>query len=179
MDLQQCLRKTTSPQYRTNATKLSQGFDGLLRSVNISNHRAVSEIGRIRLFTFSVMLYISPVARGSRDHFMRRSALSVIALTCLLQGCITPYTTAFPSLSFMPAEYERREAQIHDPFPDINIGPDTGNRPPGFTQQRSETLRAQDRYFAALRRQQSGAPFPALDARPRTTGVKYPAAVER
>ena len=154
-------------------------FDDLLSSVNVLNHRNGSEIGKIRLFTISAILYISLVARGSREDFMRRSALSVIALTCLWQGCITPYTTAFPSLSFMPAEYERREAQIHDPFPDVSIGPDTGNRPPGFTQQRSETLRAQDKYFAALRRQQSGAPFPVLDPRPRTTGVKYPAAVER
>lgn len=110
---------------------------------------------------------------------MRRSALFVIALTCISQGCITPNTTHFPALSFMPAEYERREAQIHDPYPDVSIGPDTGNRPPGFGQQRPETLRAQDKYFAALRRQQSGAPFPVLDTRPRTTGAKYPAAVER
>jgi len=96
-----------------------------------------------------------------------------------ISGCFTPYTTHFPSLSFMPSEYERREAQIHDPYPDTDIGPDTGNRPPGFRQQRPEALRAQDKYFASLRRQQSGAPFPALDIRPRTTGAKYPAAVER
>ncbi len=110
---------------------------------------------------------------------MRRSALSVIALTCLWQGCITPYTTAFPSLSFMPAEYERREAQIHDPFPDVSIGPDTGNRPPGFTQQRSENAQGSGQVFCCPASPTVGSPFPALDPRPRTTGVKYPAAVER
>lgn len=135
--------------------------------------------GRIRLFTISAILYTTSCSEVPEALVKRRSTLLVIAATCFLQGCITPHTTHFPSLSFMPSEYERREAQIHDPFPDANFGPDTGNRPPNFRQQRPETLRAQDKYFAALRRQQSGAPFPLLDTRARTTGAKYPAAVAR
>ena len=110
---------------------------------------------------------------------MRRQAAVMLVLTCsLLEGCITPHTTHFPSLSFMPSEYERREAQIHDPYPDADIGPDTMTRPRNF-QQRPETLRAQDRHFAALKRMQSGAPFPALDTRPRSTGAKYRNVVPR
>ena len=110
---------------------------------------------------------------------MRRQAAIVLVLTCsFAEGCITPHTTHFPSLSFMPAEYERREAQIHDPYPDSDIGPDTATRPLGF-QQRPETLRAQDKHFAALRRQQFGAQFPVLDTRPRSTGAKYSNVVPR
>jgi hypothetical protein len=136
------------------------------------------EIGRIRLFTISVILYTSHVAGGLRGPFMRRSALLVIAVICASQGCVTPHTIHYPSLSFMPSEYERRESQIHDPYPDADFGPDTGNRPIGF-RQRPEVLRAQDKHFAAMRRLQSGAPFPAIDVRPRSTGAKYPAAVQR
>lgn len=110
---------------------------------------------------------------------MRRQSAVVLMLACSFsEGCITPHTTHFPSLSFMPSEYERREAQIHDPYPDADIGPETSTRPRNF-QQRPETLRAQDRHFAALRRQQSGAPFPVLDTRPRSTGAKYSNVVPR
>ena len=110
---------------------------------------------------------------------MRRPAAVVLVLGCsLLEGCFTPNTTHFPSLSFMPSEYERREAQIHDPYPDADFGPDTATRPRNF-QQRPEALRAQDKHFAALKRTQSGAPFPVLDTRPRTTGQKYRNAVPR
>ena len=110
---------------------------------------------------------------------MHRQAAIFLVLACsLAQGCITPHTTHFPSLSFMPSEYERREAQIHDPFADADIGPDTVTRPRNF-QQRPETLRAQDKHFAAIKRLRSGAPFPALDARPRNTGAKYPHVVPR
>lgn len=110
---------------------------------------------------------------------MRRwSAVMLLVVGSCLTGCITPNTTHFPSLSFMPAEYERREAQIHDPYASNNIGPDTYTRPLNF-QQRPETLQAQDRYFAALKRMQSGAPFPTMNTQPRTTGKQYPNAVSR
>ncbi len=110
---------------------------------------------------------------------MRHWSVAALVLACsCLAGCITPHTTHFPSLSFMPAEYERREAQIHDPFADSDIGPETHTRPRNF-QQRPEALRAQDRHFAALKRMQSGAPFPAMNARPRSTGKQYLNAVPR
>jgi len=110
---------------------------------------------------------------------LRHQAAIKLVLACsLLEGCITPHTTHFPSLSFMPSEYERREAQIHDPYPDADSGPDTATRPRNF-QQRPETLRAQDKHFAALKRLQSGAPFPILDTKPRSTGAKYRNVVPR
>ena len=37
---------------------------------------------------------------------------------------------------------EQRAAEYHDPFPDESIGPSTGNRPRGFTRQRTEPRRA-------------------------------------
>ena len=41
---------------------------------------------------------------------MRRwSAVMLLVASSCLAGCITPHTTHFPSLSFMPAEYERRD----------------------------------------------------------------------
>jgi|JI6StandDraft_1071083.scaffolds.fasta_scaffold401079_1 hypothetical protein len=110
---------------------------------------------------------------------MRRwSAVMLFVASSCLTGCITPHTTHFPSLSFMPPEYERREAQIHDPYADNKIGPETFTRPLNF-QQRPEQLQAKDRYFAALKRMQSGAPFPATSTQPRTTGKQYPEAVSR
>lgn len=55
---------------------------------------------------------------------MRRQSAFMLVLACsCLAGCITPHTTHFPSLSFMPSEYERREAQIHDPFADWILAP--------------------------------------------------------
>lgn len=108
----------------------------------------------------------------------RPTVVLLVMASALSEGCITPHTTHFPSLSFMPSEYERREAQIHDPYPDIDVGPDTQTRPRDF-RQRPETLRAQERYFAALKRLQGGAAFPVLDTAPRTTGKRYMNTVPR
>lgn len=55
-----------------------------------------------------------------------------------------------------PAEVERREAQIQDPYPDSTFGPDTGFRPLGYTVQRAEPQRAKDRFYTAKLRSSGG-----------------------
>jgi hypothetical protein len=84
--------------------------------------------------------------------------LSVIALLLGSMGCVSPLNTRYPMVVHRPAEMERREAQVHDPYPDSKFGPDTGVRPLGYNEQRSEPQRAKDRYFTAILRTQNGNP---------------------
>lgn len=49
-----------------------------------------------------------------------------------------------------PAEAERREAQVKDPYPDSLAGPETGFRPLDYQEQRSEPLQAKDRYLTSM-----------------------------
>ncbi len=110
---------------------------------------------------------------------MRRpSPLWMLLIAPALAGCLTTHTVRFPNLTSMPSEYERREAQIHDPYADAQWGPDTGNRPRDY-RQRPEARHAKDKFYASLRRQNSGAQFPVLDTRAASTGQKFPAAVQR
>ena len=71
-------------------------------------------------------------------------------LLLLLMGCMSPFNTRLPTLANKPIETERREAQIKDPYPDSQFGPQTGFRPLGYQAQRSEPLRAKDRYFTSF-----------------------------
>jgi len=76
-------------------------------------------------------------------------------LACLAAGCINPYTTRTPQVASRGSEYERRESQIQDPYPDRNLGPDPGFRPLGFQDQRSEVQLAKDRSYAGFIRTQA------------------------
>lgn len=72
-------------------------------------------------------------------------------------------------------DWQRREYAQQDPFPDADSGPDTGVRPRGFNQQRSDAIRAKDTYFNTLiRRQHAPAPAP-YNGNP---GAQYPEAVQ-
>ena len=97
----------------------------------------------------------------------------------LFSGCLTQGNTRLPELMPRSVEYERREAQIQDPYPDARIGPDTGFRPLQYEQQRSEARSAKDRNRAALLRQQfgiQGAPAAPPDE---ATRPAYPHAVRQ
>ncbi len=59
-------------------------------------------------------------------------------------------TTRIPTLVGKPVEVERREAQIQDPFPDSDYGPETGFRPLNYQKQRAEPLRSKDRFFTSF-----------------------------
>lgn len=110
---------------------------------------------------------------------MRRPSLLWLLLCApVWMGCYTTHTMRFPNLAAMPSEYERREAQIHDPFPDTHMGPETFTRPRDF-RQRPISRHDKDKFYASMRRQTSGAQFPVIDTRAANTGKKYPAAVKR
>lgn len=99
--------------------------------------------------------------------------LTLITVATLATGC-SPVTTRYPTLTTMDAEYQRREAQIQDPYPDARMGPDTGFRPLGFEHQRSDAQIAKDRFGAGVQKQRYGNPF----APPPVPTTQYPAAVD-
>lgn len=63
------------------------------------------------------------------------------ALFALVLGC---QQTRVPSLVPSPYDADKRSFNIHDPLPETGIAPDTGARPPGFLQERSEPRRTQE-----------------------------------
>jgi len=88
-------------------------------------------------------------------------------------GC-SPVSTRLPTCTTMNSEYQRREAQIQDPYPDSRMGPDTGFRPREFLNQRSNAQIAKDRFGAALQKQRYGNPY----APPPVPTTQYPEAVD-
>lgn len=90
---------------------------------------------------------------SKRQHLLiRQCSLITAFFTC---GCVNPFNTRFPQVVHRPAEMERREAQVHDPYPDEQLGPETGFRPLGYVEQRSEPQRAKDKFFTAMLRTQN------------------------
>lgn len=106
----------------------------------------------------------------------RRLGSILLVVTPLLvnSGCVTPLNTKLPGWFPGSLEYERREAEVQDPFPDTDLGPGTSMRPRGYDLQRSEATRAKERSEAAALRQQFGVPGapPAPEF-----GLVYPEAV--
>lgn len=97
------------------------------------------------------------------------------ALLCApVAGCITPWNTKMPQWHLSSAEWQRREAQNQDPYPDSDIGPDTGVRPRGYNQQRSDALRSKIRSEDTRIRLQL-APPPGTTNGP---GAQFPEAVQ-
>lgn len=74
-------------------------------------------------------------------------ASRVICLTTLLTGlagCLNPATTRLPTCAQSPQSIERRSLGHFDPFPDPDLGPETGSRPPDFTEPRDQTRAARE-----------------------------------
>lgn len=103
------------------------------------------------------------------------AACCLFALACM-SGCLTPWNTRFPQLLPRSLEYERRESEVQDPYPESDLGPDTASRPRDFGQQRPEPLRVRERSDAARLREQFGQP-PGVDSP--DTGAAYPEAVRQ
>ncbi|TWT47988.1 hypothetical protein KOR42_40720 [Thalassoglobus neptunius] len=61
-----------------------------------------------------------------------------------------------PTCATRPAELERREAQVMDPYPDDQVGPNIGFRPLGYQTPRSEAQQAKDQFYVSMLRQQNG-----------------------
>lgn len=96
-----------------------------------------------------------------------------LAVTLPISGCITPYNTQFPSFSFKHPLAEKQAYEIHDPFPDSSMGPDTHTRPRGFDVERREPRRKREQNFLMQMQPELGIPTPAPPATG-PTGWKYP-----
>jgi hypothetical protein len=100
--------------------------------------------------------------------------LSAAILCATFSGCITPWNTKMPQWHMSSAEWQQREAQNQDPFPDSDIGPDTGVRPRGYNQQRSDPLRTKIKSEDTRIRLQVAPPPGATNG----IGAQYPEAVQ-
>lgn len=88
---------------------------------------------------------------------MKNRQIALLFVTALVQaGCVNPQTTRVPELASRGSEYERRESQIQDPYPDEDLGPDVGFRPREFREQRSEVQRSKDRSYSSFLRSRVG-----------------------
>jgi len=75
-------------------------------------------------------------------------------------GCLSPRAVQWPTCYFPTKETQRRAAQIQDPYPDRNTGPDMGFRPLGYQTQRSEPQETRDRYYSSFLKSHFGGPQP-------------------
>jgi hypothetical protein len=85
--------------------------------------------------------------RGVRVPFRPGACVSravVPGVLCLLVAAGGCQQTRLPVLVPSPYDADKRSFNVHDPLPETNIGPDTGARPPGFMQERSEPRRTTD-----------------------------------
>ncbi|GEM_PF-741968 len=95
-------------------------------------------------------------------------------LACLASGCVSPLNTRFPQPFIYNQKAEAVSYQYHDPFPDENIGPGVGTRPPSFQTQRDPARRAaENRLLRGYNLE--GAPTGSL---PPKTSWDYPEAVQ-
>ena len=78
-----------------------------------------------------------------------------ICLLFLSTGCVNRWNTRLPTCFTRPAEFERREAQVQDPYPDDRLGPDVGFRPLGYQEPRSEPQKVKDQAYVSFLRQQN------------------------
>ena len=112
---------------------------------------------------------------GVRDSIMQARVwgASLASLLLLTTGCITPYNTKFPSFGFKNSLVEKRSYEIHDPYPDASLGPDTQTRPRGFDIERREPRRKREQNFLLQSQPELGIPTPTPPAGG-PTGWKYP-----
>ena len=84
-----------------------------------------------------------------------------LCLVVAAEGCPQ---TRLPNLVPTPYDADKRSFNVHDPLPETDIGPDTGARPPGFLQERSEPRRTQEcpgTLGRSARRHEQRSPGPA------------------
>jgi hypothetical protein len=67
-----------------------------------------------------------------------------VGFSVVATGCVGPTETRFLGLNARPPATERRAYELHDPFADKLVGPDTEVRPRGFSEPREEPRRAYD-----------------------------------
>ena len=88
-------------------------------------------------------------------HAMERGRkVLVLVLACGfgLSGCLQTQETRFLSCVPRPSGVEARSYEIHDPFADESVGPETFTRPRAFQEPRSDTRKSSDlRFLQAAR----------------------------
>ena len=78
------------------------------------------------------------------SHCRSTSSGWLIALIATLTfcGCTSPMFSRYPTFQASNPRSEARSFMEHDPFPDPDIGPDSGGRPREFSVPRTESRRA-------------------------------------
>ena len=75
-----------------------------------------------------------------------------LLIVLVLAGCQNTQETRFLTWFPRPAAHERRSYELHEPFPDESIGPNTFTRPRTFIQPRTEQRKTNDlRFLQAAR----------------------------
>src|SRR5690606_38402353 len=72
---------------------------------------------------------------GMRSQNLVRGTLGLLGVgSAAVCGCVNPMNTRLPTVATPPPPVEKRSYDIHDPFPDEDLGPDTMTRPRGFSE---------------------------------------------
>ena len=100
-------------------------------------------------------------ASGSVLARVTAAVLLAVVAACP-SGCLSPRNVRLPTVTPRSIPYERAESRVHDPFNNVDAGPDTFNRPPGFTSPRAEPVRVREQTGLSGLRQQIGTPTPPL-----------------
>ncbi len=104
--------------------------------------------------------------------------IGLAAMVTLLGGCLSTYTTRMPSLNLFNhqnPEIEKRSYEIHDPYPDESIGPETITRPRAFNIQRTEERKT----FEQKAFGNNGIPHGTAAPRLPTSQYQYPDAIRQ
>ena len=72
----------------------------------------------------------------------------LLSVCVLLPGCLVNQNTRMPQSRPRHPKAERRSFEFHDPFPNAELGPVGGPRPPGMNQPRTEARRAMEQRAA-------------------------------
>ena len=75
---------------------------------------------------------------------MQLRALQLMLLVAIssVPGCVTPWNTRLPRVAPSPPAAEGRSYQVHDPFPEEDLGPETQVRPREYIESRPAPRRA-------------------------------------
>ncbi|MEP3478744.1 MAG: hypothetical protein ABJZ55_05810 [Fuerstiella sp.] len=95
---------------------------------------------------------IKQICSAARLFDTQRMLVCVAVISLASCGCINPMTTRLPSFYASNPQLENLEFQQQDPYPDPNIAPDGGSRPPDFQRPRTPSRQAaEQRLFQGLR----------------------------
>lgn len=116
-----------------------------------------------------------PAKQSAEKRVIVRSGYLTLLAAILLAniGCINPMTTRLPSFYTANPQIEGFEFQRQDPFPDPDIAPDGGSRPPDFQRPRTPSRKAaEQRLFQGMKQLPQTIPRGAP-----LSGKRHPASV--